>query len=670
MEEAQRLINPWVLHLQKLGLELKCPICLQLFNRPVLLPCNHIFCSSCQIGSECAVCKHSCVDKEVKSAPFMENIVTIFRNIEATLSTNVIHPVCSDMGKSSAKSPASLKIDINNSLTNENAGITKEGNSSNDQSTTLQTDVPNLTFDSLENLEKCITPESVKRPEFKISGVTSKVLIAPDNQLENGVGFTQIEKVSPPLLKDSKDVVGNCGVPKSNHKNLIKYSLKRRAENDASGAKSHTSEGKRQKETDDMKMEPNHNLDTSNVSSENAATASCNSETESKKPVSDVQKDQPDLKNNPCAFCQCSKETEGSGALVAYAHGKEVNGNVSNFAKVTYVHVKCTEWAPQIYFQKGMIKNLESEVSRAGKLKCASCGKKGAVLGCYMKSCQRTYHVPCAYDISECRWDCEDFLLLCPTHESHKFPKEKSKAVKQNTNKKVSKNLNHCTTLLNGGKNLVLCGSALSSEQKLTMFDFARTNGSSVSKCWKDNVTHVIAATDSKGACTRTLKVLMAILNGKWIVTIEWLKACVVAGRVVNEEPYEVGLDTHGCSGGPAEGRLRVLNNAPKLFNNMKFYFVGDYVQAFKNDLLNLVKTAGGIIGETKDELDQEAYVVYNADMSFSAEVEGENSIKSRRLDAAESVAQEYGSGSRVVEHTWILESIAACSLVPVPSRV
>ncbi|KAM0025256.1 putative RNA recognition motif domain, nucleotide-binding alpha-beta plait domain superfamily [Helianthus debilis subsp. tardiflorus] len=53
------------------------------------------------------------------------------------------------------------------------------------------------------------------------------------------------------------------------------------------------------------------------------------------------------------------------------------------------------------------------------------------------------------------------------------------------------------------------------------MVDFARTNGALVSKYWKDNVTHEIAATDANGAFTRTLKVLMAILNRKWVVTME-----------------------------------------------------------------------------------------------------------------------------------------------------
>lgn len=50
---------------------------------------------------------------------------------------------------------------------------------------------------------------------------------------------------------------------------------------------------------------------------------------------------------------------------------------------------------------------------------------------------------------------------------------------------------------------------------------FANVCGATVCKSWNPSVTHVIAATDEKGACTRTLKVLMAILGGKWILTID-----------------------------------------------------------------------------------------------------------------------------------------------------
>ena len=50
---------------------------------------------------------------------------------------------------------------------------------------------------------------------------------------------------------------------------------------------------------------------------------------------------------------------------------------------------------------------------------------------------------------------------------------------------------------------------------------FGSMIGASVSKFWRPDVTHVIAATDAKGACTRTLKVLMAIVNGSWVLKID-----------------------------------------------------------------------------------------------------------------------------------------------------
>lgn len=56
---------------------------------------------------------------------------------------------------------------------------------------------------------------------------------------------------------------------------------------------------------------------------------------------------------------------------------------------------------------------------------------------------------------------------------------------------------------------------------QILVVKFASMFGATVTKFWKPNVTHVIAATDAQGACTRTLKVLMAILNGRWILNID-----------------------------------------------------------------------------------------------------------------------------------------------------
>lgn len=51
--------------------------------------------------------------------------------------------------------------------------------------------------------------------------------------------------------------------------------------------------------------------------------------------------------------------------------------------------------------------------------------------------------------------------------------------------------------------------------------EFERVSKVTVLKTWDSGVTHVIASTDENGACRRTLKVLLGILEGKWILSIE-----------------------------------------------------------------------------------------------------------------------------------------------------
>lgn len=69
---------------------------------------------------------------------------------------------------------------------------------------------------------------------------------------------------------------------------------------------------------------------------------------------------------------------------------------------------------------------------------------------------------------------------------------------------------------------------------------FADMCGATVCKFWKPNVTHVVATTDVKGACTRTMKVLMAILSGKWILTMD-CKHCFLLYKIVCGTGFSFG---------------------------------------------------------------------------------------------------------------------------------
>ena len=65
-------------------------------------------------------------------------------------------------------------------------------------------------------------------------------------------------------------------------------------------------------------------------------------------------------------------------------------------------------------------------------------------------------------------------------------------------------------------------------------------------------MTHVLAATDANGACSRTLKVLMAILNGKWVLKMDcklfsffYINYVVsnISRDLLNETKLETGID-------------------------------------------------------------------------------------------------------------------------------
>ncbi|KAA8550722.1 hypothetical protein F0562_002406 [Nyssa sinensis] len=738
-----RFLNPWVLHLQKLGLELKCPLCLNLLNRPMLLPCNHIFCNFCiprstQFGSECLVCNQQYADRDIRPAPYMENMVTIYRSLDATFGTSLFQSVSSDAGKVSEQCPASVNTNVNDKLNKGPVETLQEGNSSNGQSIFSLASKKRVQASPTHSVEDRIRfTGKFENSMSLITGQMNKFEVCGGEQALNGecksippessgwmravkhgtekIDMNQVAQSSPgspPSFGETRSIDDDTSDPHCSNDNKEKHPAKRLVENDTDRAgcemndksslgpeDDHARDIKRQKKLNyglpEMGVKSDCHTQLIGLHAENAATYDFTLKHKLEEPLSGAQKAiitvSSDANKSICAFCQSSRITDRTGPMLHYVNGKEAMGDVATHSNVIHVHKKCIEWTPQVYYVGETVKNLEAEVARASKLKCSSCGIKGAALGCFVKSCRKSYHVPCALDLY-CRWDCEDFLVLCPTHYSAKFPSEMStsrKVAKFQSEKPMSRkdaNKKEHTMLTQislkkpnfwagsplGAKEWLLCGSALSSEEKYLLVKFASICGATVSKFWKPNVTHVIAATDAEGACSRTLKVLMAILNGKWILRIDWIRACMEAMHPVDEESYEVSLDNHGCCNGPKTGRLRVLNNAPKLFNGLYFYFCGDFLPAYKEDLLDLVITAGGTVIENKEQLVARSHevqathsailVVYNLDPPQGCQlVKGAFALE--RKAAAENLADEIGS--QVIGHTWLLESIAACNLQP-----
>ncbi|KAL8137133.1 hypothetical protein V2J09_003134 [Rumex salicifolius] len=618
-QSCSRMLNPWVLHLQKLGLELKCPSCLELYNKPNLLPCDHLFCGSCvpdansASGSECAICKRPFHMKDVRQAPYMESIVNIYRSLDLTFSSR-IHQMAFVKGSSSPLPPSSktkLKQDGQDEAINLNVyqlnqlspfGVNSSDPGSGDDSL-LESPVKK----SNKRLADEFTSDEVHCSTNPI-GDNSKKIAKKSKQKLNGKG-------------DALDQMAESGTDMVDCGEKVKL---------------------------ETKLSPGTHPIHSSISMDSLPFV--------------------------CGFCQTSKVTEHTGPMMHYAGRNPVVGIEATRPGVLHVHSRCTEWTPQVYYIDETVNNLKKELQRGAKLKCCKCNLKGAALGCYARSCKRTYHVPCAAEISECRWDTNKYLMLCPAHASFKFPCEKAK--KRVTEKPVisldiaaQKEMEHIcfwATSPTGAKNWAFCPSSLSINEKNMLTDLANLCGATVSKHYSSTVTHIIAGTDETGAYTRTKKVLMAILEGKWILSIDWIKACLEMKAPEEEEDYEINIDNHGCLDGPKTGRMRADVKADKLFSGLNFYFPGEstFVSAFLDDLQDLIRAAGGTLLESKSMLEASVsfMIVYNCDSDAETGSENDSEVLQRQLEA-EVLAAE--TGSHAIPHTWVLKAIASCSLLP-----
>ncbi|KAF5180142.1 Breast cancer susceptibility 1-like protein [Thalictrum thalictroides] len=626
-----RVLNVWKLNFQKMGLELKCSLCLNTLNRPMLLPCDHIFCCTCiqnstESGSKCPICFCHYVDKDLRCTPHMENILSLYKSMEAALTT--IH---------FQSAPQALSTD---------GEIVRDQNHK-------------------RSLNQMTQPSPCSPPSF---GETKD---SDDDRSEHGGEQSAKSLQGKGAVTNKTDDGKISGRPNTN------------------GEEDYSREMKRQKlefGCQDMASDVEIHEQSNNLDAGNGLRFHSDTGPKTEKPSFGANPSTSDslLPSSAfiCGFCQSYKVSEASGPMLHYLKGKPVEMDKLSQPNVLHVHTKCIDWAPRVYYDEKSqtIKNLESELARAAKLKCNECGVKGAALGCLNKSCKKSFHVPCAVFVDECRWDIENFVMLCPSHSSQRFPSERSKSTKKNGNK------HHSATEIaiqqpdlvwaaspGTAEGLVICGSALSSSDKDLLLKFSKISGATVSKAWDTNVTHVIADTDENGAFCRTLKVLMAILNGRWILSIDWIKACMEARKYVNEESYEINIDIYGCQDGPKQGRLRIMDKAPKLFDGLQFYFCGYYEPSYMGYLEELVDAAGGTIlmeemllsqGCDTESESSTRIVVYSLNAPSGSEPK-DISLLNKRQEAEGLAVQTL---SWAVGHTWILESIAACKLQPFSS--
>eukprot|EP00124_Ichthyophonus_hoferi_P004528 Ihof_evm5s511 gene=Ihof_evmTU5s511 len=144
-------------------------------------------------------------------------------------------------------------------------------------------------------------------------------------------------------------------------------------------------------------------------------------------------------------------------------------------------------------------------------------------------------------------------------------------------------------TMATSRVNPVILLTGLCGKQKEQVMAWAGIMGALVVTKMDSSVTHLVAEATASGLAKRTSKYLAGVLMGKWIVTYEWMKACVTAGRWVGEVPYIVKGDAHGLDAPLKAVQSLSANNAP-LFHDCCFVFRGDFVTHPLNELRRLVR--------------------------------------------------------------------------------
>ncbi|KAF3774032.1 BREAST CANCER SUSCEPTIBILITY 1-like protein [Nymphaea thermarum] len=109
-------------------------------------------------------------------------------------------------------------------------------------------------------------------------------------------------------------------------------------------------------------------------------------------------------------------------------------------------------------------------------------------------------------------------------------------------------------------------------------------------------------------------------------------------------------------------------SNSMTAFGDFPFSItlLGDFASSYKGYLQDLIVAAGGAVLHRKPvaSATQETFVLYNVEVPEKCSPsEASSSVVESRRKEAEALAR--ASGAHAVGHSWVLDSIAACSLQP-----
>ena len=157
-------------------------------------------------------------------------------------------------------------------------------------------------------------------------------------------------------------------------------------------------------------------------------------------------------------------------------------------------------------------------------------------------------------------------------------------------------NLTYSSQAFHAPRSLVLTGSGLLPEENRLLMQFcSRFPNARVTKQFEaDCTTHVIMhdVKNMPRVVQRTLKFFQGIVARCWLVSVEWVRACVFTATLLPEQDYEVEGDA--VCGVAHRGPARARTSDYSLLHGRHICLLGEMVQLSQTDLEALVRLAGG----------------------------------------------------------------------------
>ncbi|NXD28107.1 BARD1 protein, partial [Spelaeornis formosus] len=204
-----------------------------------------------------------------------------------------------------------------------------------------------------------------------------------------------------------------------------------------------------------------------------------------------------------------------------------------------------------------------------------------------------------------------------------------------------------------------ILGSSLSAEQQKLLSKLATVLKAQRCTAFNSRVTHLVIP---DVPMPTTVKCMMAVLTGCWVLRFEWVQACLQSSAREHEEKYEV-------QGGPRRGRLNREQLLPKLFDGCYFYFLGPFKQQQKSDLLELVKAAGGQVLVRQPKPDSDVTQTINT-VAYHAEPTSDQRLCTQYViyDVASKFQPEKTRQGKVwmAPSSWLIDCVMSFQLLPV----